>query len=125
MVICGRVTTVRNYQQLRDEREKRLQSELHRITEQLKSVGVQKIILFGSLAHGQAGLTTDIDLIVVYETDKRFLDRLEELYAVARPKMALDILAYTPQEFERLREERRFVKDAVATGKVLYEAQQP
>ena len=114
---------MRNYQQLRDEREEKLHRELERITEQLKSVGVWRIILFGSLAQGEVGLTTDIDLIVVYETDKRFLDRLEELYAAAQPKMALDILAYTPEEFERLREERPFVKDAVAAGKVLYEAQ--
>ncbi len=114
---------MRNYQLLRDEREKKLHRELQRITEQLKSVGVQRIILFGSLAHGQVGLTTDIDLIVVYNTDKRFLDRLEELYAAAQPQMALDILAYTPEEFERLRQERPFIRDAVATGKVLYEAQ--
>lgn len=114
---------MRNYQQLRDEREEKLHCELQRITEQLKLVGVEKIILFGSLAHGRVGLTTDIDLIVVYDTDKRFLDRLEELYAAAQPEMALDILAYTPDEFERLCQERPFVRDAVATGKVLYEAQ--
>ncbi len=69
------------------------------------------------------GLTTDNDLIVVYETEKRFLDRLEELYAVAEPKVAVDILAYTPEEFEGLVKERAFVREAVAGGEVLYEAQ--
>jgi predicted nucleotidyltransferase len=40
----------------------------------------ETIILFGSYAHGNPDEESDIDIIVIYHTPKRFLDRLEELY---------------------------------------------
>jgi hypothetical protein len=49
----------------------------------------------------------------------RFLDRLDEFYDDARE--AMDILVYTPQEFEEMKE-RPFVKRALREGKMLYEA---
>jgi predicted nucleotidyltransferase len=80
-----------------------------------------RIILFGSHANGTADEESDIDLIVVYETEKRFLDRLRELYMAWDLPKSVDILAYTPGEFEELMETRAFVQDAVASGRVLYE----
>jgi predicted nucleotidyltransferase len=41
-----------------------------------------RIILFGSRARGDSDEASDADLIVVYRTEKRFLDRLAELYAL-------------------------------------------
>jgi predicted nucleotidyltransferase len=80
-----------------------------------------RIILFGSHAAGTADEESDIDLIVVYETDKRFLDRLSELYTAWRLPKGVDILAYTPVEYEDLVASRRFVREAVSGGTVLYE----
>lgn len=81
----------------------------------------ERIILFGSHSQGSADEESDVDLIVVYETEKKFLDRLRELYMAWDLPNAVDILAYTPQEFEELNETRAFIQDAVSTGKVLYE----
>jgi hypothetical protein len=58
-------------------------------------------------------------VIVVKETEERFLDRLDEFYDDARE--AMDVLVYTPQEFEEMKE-RPFVKRALKEGKILYEA---
>lgn len=80
-----------------------------------------RIILFGSHAAGTADEDSDIDLIVVYDTRERFLDRLRELYVAWTFPKSADILAYTPQEFEDLLASRHFVQDAVAAGTVLYE----
>lgn len=80
-----------------------------------------RIILFGSHAAGTADEESDVDLIVVYETDKRFLDRLRELYMAWDLPKGVDILAYTPAEFAELMSTRAFVQDAVASGEVLYE----
>jgi predicted nucleotidyltransferase len=86
-----------------------------------KPLGPKKIILFGSWARGDADPFSDIDVIVVYPTDKRFLDRLEELYRLWNLPRPADILAYTPQEFEQLAVERDFVRSAVEKGRPIYE----
>jgi len=97
-----------------------LKAELERILNRLKKdPSVRLVLLFGSLARGDARDHSDIDLIVVKETEKRFLDRLDEFYDDARE--AMDVLVYTPQEFEEMRE-RPFVKRALKEGKILYEA---
>ena len=97
-----------------------LKTELERILKRLKcDPSVRKVLLFGSLARGDARDHSDIDLIVVKDTTLRFLDRLDEFYDDARE--AMDILVYTPQEFEEMKE-RPFIKMALREGKMLYEA---
>lgn len=97
-----------------------LKAELDRILNRLKKdPSMRLVLLFGSLARGDAREHSDIDLIVVKETEKRFLDRLDEFYNDARE--AMDVLVYTPQEFEEMKE-RPFVKRALKEGKILYEA---
>ncbi|MEW6428247.1 MAG: nucleotidyltransferase domain-containing protein [Thermodesulfobacteriota bacterium] len=81
----------------------------------------ERIILFGSHARGEEDEYSDIDVIVVYKTEKRFMDRLRELYMAWNIPKAVDILAYTPEEFERMMAESPFLQDAVAGGKVLHE----
>ena len=46
-----------------------LQEALDEILPRLKTLDVAKIILFGSLARGEAAHGADLDLIVVMETD--------------------------------------------------------
>ena len=65
--------------------------------------------------------SSDVDVIVVYHTDKRFMARLKELYMSWDIPKAVDILAYTPSEFDRMVKESSFVREAVRTGEVIYE----
>jgi uncharacterized protein len=82
----------------------------------------KKIILFGSACRMSDREAGDLDLIVVYDTPKRFLERLKELYEHWDLPKAVDILAYTPEEFDRLMLENQFVIDAVQSGVLLYDA---
>ncbi|HHY95021.1 MAG TPA: nucleotidyltransferase domain-containing protein [Firmicutes bacterium] len=100
-------------------RRRELERELGRIVSRCRDLGYRKVVLFGSLARGEVGPWSDIDLILVKETDKRFLDRLDEFYRAVVPKTAVDVLIYTPEEFAELSRSREFVKQAVAEGVVL------
>jgi len=100
----------------RAQRRQKLEQELDRMLPLLKAWGVHKVILF------KLRMTSDRDLLVVMETSKRFLDRLDELYCLLDPKIALDLLVYTPDEFYRLRETNPLVRRAIAEGRVLYAA---
>ena len=105
------------------ERKKLLKDELMRIVEIMKNEGdIEKIILFGSLAAGKVHEWSDIDMLVIKETEKRPIDRILELSRLIHPKVGIDLFVYTPEEYEfLLREEFSFLMDVLKTGKVMYE----
>ncbi len=104
----------------RAQRGRELEKELARMLPILKGRGVHQIILFGSAARDKLRMGSDLDLLVVMETSKRFLDRLDELYRLLDPRITMDLLVYTPDEFARLRKTSPLVRRAVAEGRVLY-----
>ena len=82
----------------------------------------EKVLLFGSLASDQVRDWSDLDLVIIKETDLRFLDRIKEVMLLLRPQIGVDILVYTLDEFEQLCRERPFVRIEIAEkGKVVYE----
>ncbi len=60
----------------------------------------QKIILFGSYARGEAHVGSDIDLMLVKETSKRFIDRIADVIRLNNTFLPLEPLVYTPSELE-------------------------
>jgi predicted nucleotidyltransferase len=106
---------------LSEKRKEVLEKELERVLPLLISLGVKKIILFGSLSADRVHRSSDIDLLIVKESNQRFLDRLDELYRTIRPYYGIDFFVYTPEEFEEMREQSSFLKKALKEGRVLYE----
>ena len=102
---------------------RRLQAELDRyLALLLEHVAPEKVILFGSLAQDKVQAWSDIDLVIVSCTEDRFLDRTKEMLRLLRPRVGLDVLVYTPEEFEQLCRERPFFQqEIVQKGQVLYE----
>jgi len=85
---------------------------------------IQRAILFGSSARGDRCRRSDIDLIVIQETTKRFLDRYEGILAdvyLALPGYEIDLLIYTPEEMQFMAE-RPFIQRALSEGVVVYES---
>lgn len=98
-----------------------LKSELSRLCEELKNLGVERIILFGSTARNEIGLYSDIDLIVVLDSQESFLERIETIYKALRPRAAVDMVVYTPDEFAAVKDRNPFLKQALQEGIVIYE----
>jgi predicted nucleotidyltransferase len=106
---------------MRDEHCFLLDKSLPRVVRQLREMpAVEKVILFGSYAAGRRDLFTDLDLIVVMQSDQPFIDRSALLYLYLQPSVGMDILVYTPEEFERM-SQGGFLRLALRTGQVLYE----
>lgn len=83
----------------------------------------EKIILFGSYAYGQPTLDSDIDIMVVMDTDvkphKRAIPIRKMLKDIGIPK---DIIVKTPDEFERFRDiVGTIIYPAAHKGRLLYE----
>uniref|UniRef100_A0A7V4TJC2 Nucleotidyltransferase domain-containing protein n=1 Tax=Candidatus Caldatribacterium saccharofermentans TaxID=1454753 RepID=A0A7V4TJC2_9BACT len=107
--------------QKREEYCKKLETSLEKIVEVLAAFPeVRRIVLFGSYARGRRDLLTDLDILVVMETPLDFPARSALLYEKLFLPVDCDILVYTPEEFERLKD-RPFLRRILEEGKVLYE----
>ena len=97
--------------------------QLHPI---FRKYDVLQAVAFGSLATGDASRRSDLDLIIIQNTSKRFLDRytgiLQELSSAVTDR-DVDLLIYTPQELTQLAE-RPFLQQALREGTIIYESQQ-
>ncbi|MGE5559022.1 MAG: nucleotidyltransferase domain-containing protein [Bacillota bacterium] len=103
------------------QREKQLSEALNKILEAIKPLSPEKVVLFGSLCRGDIATKSDIDLLIVWETELPFLERLQKFYQAAAPDVAVDILVYTPDEINRLSRTNPFIHTALKEGRVLYE----
>jgi len=87
---------------------------------------VLRAVVFGSLAQGDASRRSDLDLIIIQNTRKHFLDRYEGLLreiTQAVPGRDIDLLVYTPQELEQIAH-RPFIARALREGRIIYESSQ-
>jgi predicted nucleotidyltransferase len=87
-----------------------------------EAVRPEKIILFGSWARGERGPHSDIDLLIIQESD---LSRPQRYAQVRRlfwgMGVPMDILVYTPEEFARYQSvPGSFTHTVAREGKDLY-----
>ncbi len=84
-----------------------------------------KIVLFGSQARGEAHPHSDVDLLVVEESDLPRWERSPKYYGATSdlfPMRDTDIVVWTPEEIEEWDAvANHFVTTAVREGRVLYE----
>lgn len=81
-----------------------------------------KIILFGSRAWGAPRVDSDVDLMVIMESDQRPAQRSAKISMDCRPPFVpMDIMVRTPAEIEaRLRIHDPFIQKILREGVVLY-----
>ena len=105
------------------ERRKLLEAEARRIADQLaRDPTVRQVIAFGSAARGDVRSFSDLDMLVVMETELEFIERFAALWRRVRPSVPVDFLVYTPVEFAKLKDSRLFVRQAISEGRILYDA---
>jgi predicted nucleotidyltransferase len=83
----------------------------------------EKVVLFGSRARGDAHPGSDIDLLVIAESEESRHRRSIPLYGVLSDIFVpMDIVVYSPQEIQEWSGVRQaFVTAALREGKILYE----
>lgn len=91
--------------------------------ESLRAYEPEKVVLFGSHAHGTADPYSDVDLIIIKRTTKSFAERWREIIPYLQyPGKNIQVFVYTPEEFELMRQmENPFILHALKGCKILYE----
>ena len=97
--------------------------EIEKIKEQIiKNYQPEKIILFGSCANGTQKEYSDVDLFIIKNSEKRFIERVHELLCMLEYDVPLDVVVYNPKEYSNaLNSSNGLVQEVLKKGVVLYE----
>jgi len=84
----------------------------------------KKIILFGSYAYGKPEEDSDIDLLIIKNTNKRPIDRWIEIKKILRDtsqNLPVSPLVYTEKEIEERKAIKDFfIEEILERGEILY-----
>jgi len=97
--------------------------EAERVIEMAKNrIDSRLIIVFGSVAKGTAGDDSDLDMIVVKESDENsFICSAKARLALKDSNIPIDIIVYTPEEFKKdLSNKYSLAHEAVTTGRIVH-----
>jgi len=92
------------------------------LTPLFEKKGVIKAVVFGSFARKTDSRKSDLDLMIIVETNKRFFERYEtfnEIFEFIRGP-AIDMLIYTPEELKKI-SHRVFIQRILKEGSTIYE----
>jgi uncharacterized protein len=83
-----------------------------------KHIPVKQLILFGSRARGDNFVNSDYDFVLVSPAfdGKRFVRRASELYKYWRSGCDLEVLCYTPDEWQKLKDKRGILLNVQKEG---------
>jgi len=82
----------------------------------------QKVLLFGSYAHGTATPDSDVDILVVMPFAGKGFRKSLEILNEMNPSFPTDLLVRRPEDVARRYEEcDPLIREALDMGKVLYE----
>jgi uncharacterized protein len=83
----------------------------------------EKVILFGSYARGEGTKDSDLDLMIIKETDEPYNHRSQKVRSLFSPyPCAMDLFIYTQKEFERLKNYKSLLPHiALNEGIVMYD----
>ncbi|MHB2149862.1 nucleotidyltransferase domain-containing protein [Calditrichota bacterium LG25] len=98
---------------------KEIQDQAQIIAKEFKPL---KIVLFGSYAWGTPTPESDVDLLIIVDSEKPIGQLASEISLALDHAFPMDLIVKTKQEVERrLAMGDYFIEDIVYKGKVLYE----
>lgn len=102
-----------------------LDARVRALVEALRAYEPERVYLFGSWARGEGDELSDVDLVIVKRTTTPFLERLREVAKLLPLEVGgVDVLVYTPEEFETMqRQGNAFAEMVVEEGQLVYERQ--
>lgn len=97
------------------------QKEISRAVSQLRSLNPEKIILYGSASYGKLRQGSDLDFLIVRNTNKPFLQRNIDAAKCLDLNVPYDVFVVTPKEFQdRITSQDSFISTIIKRGTILY-----
>lgn len=99
------------------------EEQLIEFTERIvRGLNPKAILVFGPVARGTATEDSDLDLMVIMDTDLSYFERTSAVRrCIGVTTVPIDILAFTPQEIEEGKTKKgSIISEALKTGRVVY-----
>ncbi len=93
-------------------RRQQLEAEFLRIAGSMRPLGAERFWLAGDLARNAVGPDSDLELLIVHQTDQPFHRRSDFFQTHLRPQVGTRFIVYTPTEFAELRDSDLLIIDA-------------
>ena len=102
-----------------------MQKKVHRLIKSLLPYDPERLYLFGSWARGEEDDLSDLDLVIIKQTEVPFLDRLREVASLLPAEIGgVDILVYTPDEFVAMQQNgNAFAEMITEEARIIYDRQ--
>lgn len=81
-----------------------------------------RVIFFGSFARNESDELSDIDLVIIKETDDDFFSRIRKVLKILDLKTAIDVLVYTPSEFQTMQEQGNVLIESILEEGIVLDA---
>lgn len=83
-----------------------------------RKIRVEKMILYGSRARGDALKQSDVDVLLISKDFQGipFLERMYQSSKLWKYKIPLEMFCYTPEEFARKKKENSYMKMILKEG---------
>ncbi|MFN8634397.1 MAG: hypothetical protein U0893_11125 [Chloroflexota bacterium] len=102
-----------------EHRRQLLEAEARRFAEEAPPFGAMAAWVVGEYARGQTGPETELEIVLVQETDEPFQRRDEFWVAHLRPRVGTRYLVYTPEEVDDMAESDPLLQEAMTAGEAL------
>ncbi|MBM3926138.1 MAG: hypothetical protein FJ320_09200 [SAR202 cluster bacterium] len=99
-----------------------LQEELDRMIQELPQLGVRRCILLNPLYPGSIEVDTSLKLVMVLDDDRPFVRRPDFFYGHLWPRVAVEFIHLTPEEFDAVEPFDTELGRAIRRGEVVYDA---
>jgi len=95
-------------------RRQQLEAEFLRIAGSMRQLGAERFWLTGDLARDEIGPESELELLIVHDTEQPFHRRSDFFQTHLRPQVGTTFIVYTPEEFDNLCDSDRVIVEATA-----------
>lgn len=91
------------------------------VINQLEKENPQAIVLFGSYAWGKPHEDSDLDILMIKETDKSCLsERYADVRSRIKTNIPLDLMVLSADEVNTYKKSNPFISEILQRGKIVY-----
>ncbi len=102
------------------QRRKMLEVELERFIQEMPTLGMLRMWVVGDLTMGTVSPASDLDLVVVQQTDEPWRRRADFWQSHLRPRVGVTFHVFTPDELEELAAVDPILRSAQGSGELVY-----